>query len=98
MNQKPKYAKIKIIKPQADGTTLIRSESYREELHSYREEVEQSKLTDYNSLINDVMASLKIIKERNTPILTIEIHMDRYGQPERINQKYITEQETYGRK
>lgn len=93
----PKYVKVKIFEPTAEDTTKITSKSYRDSLNSYREEIEQSYFTNRNSLLTDVIKCLKVIQEHKTPVLTIEIHMDKYGQPERIAQRYTTDQKHYGK-
>lgn len=93
----PQYAKVKVFQPVGDDAMLITSSSYRDALHSYREEIEQSILTSTNSLLSDVIKCLNIIQQHQTPVLTIEIHMDKYGQPERIAQKYITTQKHFGK-
>ncbi len=93
----PRFAKIKVVEAQPNGEVKITSSSYREDLHSYREEIEQSILTTHNTLLSDVIKCLSAIKDHNTPVLTIEIHMDSYNQPERIVQKYITNQKYYGK-
>lgn len=96
MNE-PQYAKVKVIEKVSDDSVLITSSSYRDKLHSYREEIEQSILTSHNTLLNDVIKCLSVIQQHQTPVLTIEIYMDKYGQPERIAQKYITTQKHFGK-
>lgn len=93
----PKHVKVKITQKDGDSTKVTKL-GYLEELSSYQEEVEQSKLTSHADLLNDLLGCLKVLKETTTPTLTIVIHRDKYQQPQRMTYTFITDKEYYGNK
>jgi hypothetical protein len=93
-----KHAKVKTTIPQADGSQLIKTASYYEELNSIKEEVSQHIETNGRSLAVDIIKCLKHITERQTQELTLHITTDKKtGEALLITKTYTTKKEYYGR-
>ena len=93
----PKYTKVQVTESVDEDTSKITTSSYTDHLKNYKEEIEHTLLTTHNGLLNDVLKSLRIIKDTNTPELIITISMDKYGNPMRLTQRYTVDKQYYGK-
>lgn len=98
-DEKPKHAKITDYTPQKDGSTIIDTKSYHEQLSSHRQDREYKHKTDGKNFIADVIQCTSLIKEGKTTKLCIEIEADSYTrQPHLITYRYTIMHENYGRR
>jgi len=78
-----KHGKITSYTPQPDGSLLIRSEGYFEELNSVREEIRQNIDTTKETLMQDVIKAMEVFTQTEAPEITITVIKQR-GEPHRI--------------
>ena len=97
MKSELKHARRKLTIPQPDGTELIRTEGYHEELNSITEELRKSVKTDKSNFIKDLMESVNVVTKRQSRKLTLEIEADDAGNPVRIIKTWTIRKEYYGR-
>lgn len=98
-DEKPKHAKITEFTPQKDGSTLIDTKSYYEQLSSHHQEREYRRKTDSKNFIADIIQCASLIKDGKTTKLIIEIEADTYTrQPHKITHRYTVLHENYGRR
>ena len=90
-----KHAKVKTTEPQADGTRLITTKSFYEELNSVKEETQQSIRTSRATLLTDILKCLAIITDDVSKELTINIK-DDHGRMT-IVKTWTTRREYYGK-
>ena len=92
-----KHAKVKTTYIQDDGTLLIATKSYHEELNSVQEEIQQSIKTDKSSFVADLMRCISPISDGSTTKVTLTIEANADREPTRIIKTWITRKEYYGR-
>lgn len=93
-----KHVRIKTFEDQPDGTIKATTESYFESLASIKEEIIKQIPTSKEKMLTDLISCLDVVhKQQTRDMLTIRIHMDEWGQPNRIEKQYTTKKENYKR-
>lgn len=97
MNIELKHARRTVTTPQSDGSQIIVTEGYYEELNSVKEEIQKSILTTKDTFIKDLMEAVGVVTRRESRDLTLKIEADKDGNPIRIVKTWTTRKEYYGR-
>ncbi len=82
-----RHGRITTSTPQKDGTLLIRTEGYYEELNSIKEEVRQNINTTQETLLKDIIRALDVFNTTDTAEITLRI-IKRRGVPQQIVKTY----------
>lgn len=93
-----KHARLKRTSNQPDGTKLIQTESYYEDLSSYEEQVEQKIKTSKHTFLADLMKAVAPISDGVSRNVTLAIEADDNNIPYRIIQTVTVKKEHYGRR
>lgn len=96
-NIKLKHARVTTTIPQKDGTTMIKTESYYEELNSIQEEIQQSIRTDKQSFVTELMKCVSPISDGTSKKVTIVIEANDRHEPIRIVKTWTVRKEYYGK-
>jgi hypothetical protein len=91
-----KHAKVKTRMPQQDGSTVIETASYYEELNTFEQQIEQKVRTSKATFIADLMKAVAPISDGISRSVKIEIDADDKGQPYRITKTWTVKKEHYG--
>lgn len=91
-----KHAKVKTTTPQPDGTLLIETKSYYEELNSIQEEIQQSIRTTKATFVTDLMHCVSLISDGTSRKITITIEANDRNEPTRIVKTWTVRKEYHG--
>ena len=83
---------------QDDGTIVIKTESYHDQLASETEELMQHIKTSKQDFMADLISVASVITSQKTRHLTIEIETDSHYQPIRITKTYLVKKENYNKR
>lgn len=94
----PKHATITTTNPQDDGSVIIDTKAYFEQLASHKEEREYRRKTNRKELLNDLLACVALILEGRTTELTINIKTNTYKEPDLISHRYTIYKESFNKR
>lgn len=96
MTEQLKHAKVRTFTKLEDGSTIVETKSYHEELNMYRKEHIINILTSNATLLADVISCLDVLKGKGTSELVISIKADKDNLPKMITKTYVIENHSYG--
>ena len=94
----PQHSKVRTFTPQPDGSIVINTESYYEDLSSVGQEIMRHYKTSARDIVADVIKCLDVFKHGGTHKLTIEISTDVDRMPTQITQTYMTNKEVFAKR
>lgn len=94
----PKHTKITEFEEQEDGTLLITTSSYFEELSSIKQKVAKNVKTSKATFLSDIISCLDPVNKQQTKELTLTIVLDEWNQPAHIVKEYTIKKENYKRR
>jgi NADPH-dependent 7-cyano-7-deazaguanine reductase QueF-like protein len=97
MSQDLKHARVTTTIPQPDGSKIIETKSYYEELNSVQEEIQQSIKTNKATFVTDLMRCVSPISDGISKKITLVIEANDKHEPIRIVKTWTTHKEYYGR-
>ncbi len=98
MSDVPKHMTTRDFIPQEDGSLVIDTKSYHEQLSSHKQEREVRVLTTNQRYLVDLVSCAKAIEERQGLDPEIRVFKDKRTEPYLIVYKYTVKKDSYSRR